>query len=241
VLEFRADSAFFQRKILEVCERRRLEYAIKVPMWPWLNLKTRIRANAPETWECVDPANKVEGFFMDLPIAQWKRAERVGVFRKRVNHKTAKSVQLDLFHPDDGRWEYSVIATNKTLGLKALWRFAHGHSAQEKAFAELRGGYAFDAIPTKRYSANTVWQKLNVLAYNLMTSFQLETTAAAKPRSLRRTTCFVIQSIRTLRFTWISRAARLINRAGRRILKLAADSGVREAYEKIESALPKAA
>jgi hypothetical protein len=35
VVEVRADSAFFQKDFLAACDRTSVEYALKVPMWPW--------------------------------------------------------------------------------------------------------------------------------------------------------------------------------------------------------------
>jgi len=235
VIEFRPDGAFFQREILELWDRSNVEYAVKVPMFSWLGLKAAIAKAAPRVWECVDRANEVEGFFMDLPVKPWGRTERVGVFRKRVHHKARKQkvVQLDLFLPDDGQWEYSVIGTNKALGLPALWAYYNGRSGHEKVYAELKGGYAFKTIPTKHYAANTAWQKLNVLTHNVVTSFQLATGAESRPRTRKRTAYFVLQSIKTLRFEWLNKAARLIRPAGRLILRLANNPATEATYTKL--------
>ena len=46
-------------------------------------------------------------------------------------------------------------------------------------FAELKGEFALDVVPTKHYGANSAWQQLSVLAYNLARSFQLDTGAAS--------------------------------------------------------------
>ena len=37
----------------------------------------------------------------------------------------------------------------------ALWAFACGRGAQEKTFAELKGEFALDVVPTKHYAANS--------------------------------------------------------------------------------------
>jgi hypothetical protein len=237
VIEARTDSAFFQRKFLETCVRDRVEYAIKVPMWPWLNLRGVVRQEAADAWESVDRSRSVQGLFTWLYIAAWDRVERIAVYRKRIQHEPVKGKQLELFNPDDGYWEYSVVATNKTLDLRALWHFQNGRGVQEKVIGELKSGLAFASIPSQSYSANTAWQKLNVLAHNVATSFQLQTVAPAKPRSLKRTALFVIRSIATLRFEWLNKAARLVRPHGARVLRLADNPAVHEAVATLERAL----
>jgi hypothetical protein len=240
-IELRADSAFFQRPILEMCHRQSLEYAVKVPMMPWLNLRSKIQRLRKRAWESVDRSRQVEGQFLDLRIGCWKRTERVAVYRKKVYHRTRRNYQLDLFDPNDGTWEYSAVATNKNLSLRSLWRFATGQGGHEKTHAELKDGYAYGCIPTNHYGANTAWQKLNVLVHNLMVSYQLATTAEAKPRSSKRTTLRRIESIRTLRFTWLNKAARVVNLSGRRILRLAKSPETERRYARMAEKLHHAA
>ena len=168
-----------------------------------------------------------------------RRLRELGAFRKRVNHEPRKSktVQLDLFNPDDGNWEYSVVATNKALGLAATWHFYNGRSIHEKTYAELKSGYAFETIPTNHYGANTAWQKLNVIAHNLATSFQLATTAEPRPRTRKRTACFLLRSSKTLRFEWLVKAARLVRPGGRRVLRLAKNKATQAAYAALDGTL----
>jgi hypothetical protein len=241
ILELRADSAFFQRDIFEMCDRQSLQYALRVPLMPWLNLRSKIKRIRKRDWEIVDAGVQVQGCFLELKIGCWGRTERVGVFRKRVFHRTRKNYQLDLFDPNDGTWEYSVTATNKDLGLRALWHFCNGQGGQEKTYAELKDGYAYGCIPTNHYGANTVWQKLNVLTHNIIVSYQLEMTSAPKRRSLKRTTTRLIESIRTIRFTWLNRAGRVVNRSGRRILRLSRNSETERRYAEMTEKLREAA
>lgn len=237
VIETRTDCAFFQRKFLETCHRDRVEYAVKVPMWPWLNLRGIVQNKCESDWEWVDRTDATQGLFAWLYIGAWDRVERIAIYRKRVNHEPVKGKQLDLFNPDDGYWEYSVVATNKTLDLRALWHFQHGRGVQEKIIGELKSGLAFASIPSQAYSANTAWQKLNVLTHNIATTFQLRTIAPEKPRSLKRTTLFLVRSIATLRFEWLNRAARLVRPHGSPVLRLADNRAVRETVTMIEKAL----
>src|SRR5690606_15397768 len=100
--EVRVDSAFFQREFLAACDRSGVEYAVKVPMWPWLNLRGIVKRKKESDWQWVDRRAGLQGLFAELPVPQWKRTERIAIYRKRINHKPAKGRQLELFNPDDG-------------------------------------------------------------------------------------------------------------------------------------------
>ncbi len=240
-IELRVDSAFFQRAFLAACDGTGVEYAVKVPMWPWLNLRGIVKRKKDRDWQWVDRRGGLQGLFAELPIPQWGRTERIAIYRKRIHHEPAKGRQLELFNPDDGYWEYSVVATNKTLGLRALWAFQAGRGVQEKTIGELKSGYAFASIPTRTYCSNTAWQKLNLLAHNLMTTFQLLTTATEKPRTGKRTGLFLLRSIATLRFEWLNRAARWLRPGGTPTLRLVDNGATRAVVESIERALDHAA
>lgn len=229
-LEFRMDAAFFQRGIFRLLTTRECLFAIKVGYWSWLPLKQV--AAACRRWEPVAPG--VGGHETELVIAQWDDFRvRVLLYRKHVGHQTRKNFQLDLFTPDDGHYEYSAVATNLPIGLAALWAFACGRGAQEKTFAELKGEFALDVVPTKHYAANSAWQQLSILAHNLIRNFQLETGAAPKPRSRKRTYCYLFRSMRTLRFLLIAHAGRLTRIGGRQVLHLTHNPATERLYGQI--------
>ena len=115
----------------------------------------------------------------------------------------------------------------------ALWAFACGRGAQEKTFAELKGEFALDVVPTKHYAANSAWQQLSILAHNLIRSFQLDTLAEPKPRSRKRTYAYLFRSMRTLRFLLIARAGRLTRLGGRNVLRLTKNPATETLYGQI--------
>jgi hypothetical protein len=103
--------------------------------------------------------------------APWEKTLRVVVYRKIVHHETKKNYQLNLFDPADGYFEYSAVSTNLTLSAGALWSFMAGRGAQEKTFAELKGEWALDVVPTRHYGANSAWQQISILGHNLLRNF----------------------------------------------------------------------
>jgi hypothetical protein len=126
------------------------------------------------------------------------------------------------------------VATNLTLTPQMLWYFAAGCGAQEKTFAELKGEFAFDVVPTNHYGANSAWLQLSILAHNLMRSFQLHSTLATpKPRLRKRTFSYRIASMKALRFLLINRVARLARILGRKILRFSANAATEELYHRV--------
>jgi hypothetical protein len=233
VLEFRMDSAFFQRRILNLLARERCHYAIKVGFWHWLPLKQIVARR--RRWNRLN--DTVSCFETPLEIQPWNLCLRVVVYRKKVPFRTRKNFQLNLFTPDDGHFEYSAVSTNMTLTPKTLWHFANGRGAQEKTLAELRGEFALDVVPTNHYKANGAWQQLSILAHNLVRGFQLDSGAVSKPRSSKRTYSYLLYSVRTLRFLVIVQAGRLVHSTKGLALRLAYNRDTQKLYDQFAAAL----
>jgi hypothetical protein len=229
-LEFRMDAAFFQHKLIRLLARQGCGYAIKASFNQWTGLKALVAAQTQ--WTPITA--QISCFETQLKLTAWNLELRTVVYRKRVHHLSPKNFQLDLFSPDDGYFEYSAVTTNLALAPRALWEFSAGRGAQEKTFAELKGEFALDAVPTNHYGANSAWLQLSVLAHNLMRSFQLHSTLApAKPRSLKRTYAYRIASMKTLRFLLINRAARLARIAGRNVLRFSQNSATQQLFDRV--------
>ncbi len=236
-IEFRMDGAFFQREVIELLERRKSRYAIKVPFVPWLGLVAMIRER--QRWHRLRAGM---GYFeISLPVAAWDKTLRVVVYRKPVRHETRKNFQLDLFDPDNGYYEYSAVTSNLELKAPALWEFMAGRGAQEKTFAELKGQWALDSVPTRHYSANSAWQQIVVLGHNLLRNFQLQTLATKKPRSQKRTCGYLLHSLKTIRFKLIHQPARLLRPQGYSVLRFSVAPPAKKLIESIDHKLKAAA
>lgn len=237
LLEFRMDGAFFRQDVLRYLENQRAEYAIKIPFYFWIGLKGIIQGR--RRWTRVD--SQVSCFSKVIHLKPWDRQIQVVVYRKRVFHRSRKNFQLDLFDPADGYFEYSAIATNKTLNGRNLWAFLNGRGTHEKAYGELKNGFAFDSIPTHHYGANSAWQALSVMAHNLIKSFQVATTAARRPATRKRRARYALEAIHTLRYKWINRAGVIIHPAGYPTLDIGNSPEMKNRFTELDARLQKAA
>jgi len=232
-LEFRMDGAFFRREIIALLEQHGAEYAIKVPFYPWVGLKARVQQT--RVWTRVEAT--VSCAEHEVEVAQWGRRCRVVIYRRHVRHETAKNFQLDLFDPSDGHYEYSAVVTNKALSGTALWAFMSGRGTHEKVYAELKGGFAFDCIPTMRYAANSAWQLLSVLAFNLMRGFQMATTAERRGATRKRRSRFRFETIHTLRYLCLQRAGVIVRPDGYATLDVGRSAAVVDRFTYLDQRL----
>lgn len=236
ITEVRLDSAFFSEKILRFLIRIGIPYAVKMPIWKWTGVKDLI--NQRERWSRA--STDLSYFETTLKLAKWKLEVPVIIFRKCItkNNRKEKTFQLDLFDPGDGIYEYQVIATNQELVAVNVMDFYNGRCGMEREIAELKTEYGFANIPTKNYMANSTYQALAILAHSLVKNFQIATNQApAKKRSSSRTTSYTFESLKSLRFKIIARAGRVVNVAGKSVLKMASEPKVEADYRKIERAL----
>ena len=90
--------------------------------------------------------------------------------------------ELDPFDPSDCHYECSAVC----------------HEQGDAREGVCGAGFAFDCIPTRRYAANSAWQLLRVLAFNLMRGFQMVTTAERRGAKRKRRSRFRFETIHTL-------------------------------------------
>jgi hypothetical protein len=232
-LVFRMDAAFFLEPVLRLLRARKADFAIKVPFWTWLDLRGHVQSQ--KRWNRVREG--VDFFEKYVSVKAWGMTLRVVFYRKKVFHKTLKNFQLDLFDPDDGHYEYSAVATSLDHTGPRLWKLMCGRGSHEKAIGELKNSLAFDTIPTNHYAANSAWQQIVTILYNLVTNLQIETGAPKRGCSHKRTPMFLLQSVKTLRFQLIARAGEIRKPAGRMILRLNQNTGTARLFSRIAKSL----
>lgn len=153
--------------------------------------------------------------------------------------KKVKELQLDLFSPDNIDYEYSVVCTNIKLKAKNIIRFMSGRSAQEKAIGELKSDFAFDKLPSSSFNANSAFQQISMMSYNLMNSFQLDAMGYSKTekRNIASTRWYKNLRFKTIRFLLIYKAG-IVNRPnGKYTLSLSNNKATEKLYKYISENL----
>jgi len=169
----RADSAFYDHKIVRFIEGKRAFYAIVARLTR--PLKNRLPAL---------PFRRVSrgvwaGEFQYCPQG-WPGPRRFVVIRRPVPEEP--SAQLSLFQM--GGYSYQALVTNLTLQPLNLWRFYNQRARAELIIRELKDAYALGKIPTNDFQANEAFFQIVLLAYNLLNWFK----RLCVPPHLQRTT-----------------------------------------------------
>jgi hypothetical protein len=233
-IEVRLDGAFCQAPVLDLLAASGVDFAMKLPMWKWLDVRDRI--NRRKSWVKVHAS--VDAFSLYLRLKPWKRTERVVVFRKRISGKPAKDFQLELFQPDDGYYEYSMVVTNKPDSEATIWHFMAGRGAHEKTLGELKQNFAFGSVVTNDWDANSTWQLLSALTHNLARDFQLKAGLATPRKNTRkRTYRYAFLSMRTLRFLLIHIPGRIVRPQGMSQLRIAAAPPAKRRIQRVIDAI----
>jgi hypothetical protein len=169
----RADSAFYDHKIVRFIEGKRAFYAIVARLTR--PLKNRLPAL---------PFRRVSrgvwaGEFPYCPQG-WSGPRRFVVIRRPVPEEP--SAQLSLFQM--GGYSYQALVTNLALQPLNLWRFYNQRARAELIIRELKYAYVLGKIPTNDFQANEAFFQIVLLAYNLLNWFK----RLCVPPHLQRTT-----------------------------------------------------
>ena len=115
--------------------------------------------------------------------------------------------------------------------------FHGGRGTHEKVYGELKGGFAFDCTPPQRYEANSAWQVLSIIAFNLVRGLQ-SVTAEQRGTNRKRQAIWPFEMIHTLRYRFVHQPGQLpVQPNGRATLDVGDNDMVRQRFEAIAGAL----
>jgi hypothetical protein len=242
-LVVRQDSGFFDDKLLSVYEQEKIGYVCVARMYESLTLVLKER----KRWTKINDG--ISAFEFSFKLDSWDTYRYFVAYRIRLSDKqiaNRNGEQLDLFCPTDPEYRYRLYVTNlsrEECDTPVLHSFYSGRGGQEKDIGELKSEFAFDVIPSRKYSGNCAWQQLSVLGYKATIGFVNEVVTGEEPvfqtRSIREKATRIFRQIRakTLRFLHINVPGIVSNNSGHTILRLPESRARRQDWQKFQERL----
>ena len=199
----RADSGFWSWKLIDRLNAHDIAWSITVRLHK--NMKAAIAGIDETAWVDIDytiggQAQVAETIYT-AGKGKRKRTVRLVVRRTRLTDKAQRRLWPD--------WRHHAFITNTDLDTIAADQFHREHAVVELVIRDLKEGAGLEHIPSGHYHANAAWLACAVLAHNLGCWSTLIAGLAPVTNRTRRTRL-------------ISLAAVIVNRSGRRLLRLPA-------------------
>ena len=192
----RADSGFFDDKLLSFLEQRLLPYIVVARLTPWV----KRAAQRVEQWTILDD-DYAAGEFR-LRLHGWDIERRFAVLRERVR-EGRDSVGRKLI--DVPGYTFRVFVTSCADPPQEIWRGYNRRADMENRIAELKHDLGADGFCLKQFFATEAAFRAVLLLFNLLAEFQ---RAAGLPAYREPAT------IRTQVLT----CGAILGRAGRRLV-----------------------
>jgi hypothetical protein len=208
MLTLRADSGFFSWDLVAVLDRLSVTWSITVHQNA--SVQAAIATISEDAWVDITypdggAAQVAEAIYV-AGGGKTKRAERrVRLVVRRTRLTDPLEQQL---WPD---WRHHAFITNIDLAMVEADRFHRAHASVELAIRDLKEGAGLEHCPSGRFFANAAWLGCAVLAHNLA-------RWTASIGGIHADDRLTVTS--TVRFQMLTIPGRLVNRAGRLVLRL---------------------
>jgi hypothetical protein len=207
-LTLRADAGFFSWELIGILTRLCCGFSITVRVNK--SVKKALSAIAEDAWcDIVYPdggtAQVAETTYVTLGGTTKRRERRIRLVVRRT--RLTDPVQQQLW-PE---WRFHAFVTNLDLPTVEVDRFHRQHATVELAIRDLKEGAGLEHCPSGRFFANAAWLSCAVLSHNLL-------RWTARLGDLHALDRLTVAS--TVRSQVLSVPGRLVNRAGRIVLRL---------------------
>ena len=204
----RADSGFFSYDLLGRLDRRGVHWSVTMPLYS--HVKAAIGAIGEDDWAPIAHTAGGEAAVAETTIVASgrgdKRELRLVVRRSRLTDQT----QRELWP----HWRYHAFITNRTdLDTTTADAYHRAHATVELAIRDLEQNTGLAHLPSGSFTANAAWPACAALTHNL---FRWINRLAKTPRRGALTVG------RTVTNQLLALPGRLVNHAGRHILRLPA-------------------
>jgi hypothetical protein len=159
----RADSGFFDDKLLSFLEQRLLPYIVVAKLTPWV----KRAAQRVEQWAMLDDDYAVGEF--RLQLHGWSAERRFVVIREQVR-EGRDSVGRKLI--DVPGYTFRIFATSCSDPPEEIWRGYNRRADMENRIAELKHDLGADGFCMKQFFATEAAFRTVLLLFNLLAEFQ---------------------------------------------------------------------
>jgi len=198
ITALRSDSAAYQAEIINYCEQERIRFAIGADLDA--AVLTTIKAIPEDDWKPYQNGSLAE------TIHSMEKTDTA--FRLIVIRRPYQSM---LFSEQEANLKYTVIATNRTESAEeVVARYNQRGECSENRIKELKIGLGMERMPCGQLTANAMFFRIGVLAYNLFRLFMLKTLSPAWHR----------HQVQTVRWRLYQVAGKIVFHGGQVFLKV---------------------
>jgi hypothetical protein len=198
ITALRSDSAAYQAEIINYCEGNGIQFAIGADLDP--SVLRAIEAIPEDDWKPYKNGSIAETIHS---MEKTDKAFRLIVIRRPY--------QSTLFFEEDERVKYTVIATNRTESAEDVvtWYNQRGECSENR-IKELKIGFGMERMPCGQLTANAVFFRIGILAYNLFRLFTLRVLSPSWHR----------HQVQTVRWRLYQIAGKIVFHGGQVFLKV---------------------
>ena len=162
----RADSGFFDDKLLSFLEERSLPYIVVARMTAWI----KRQAQGVEQWTALD-ANFAVGEFR-LRLFTWQTPRRFVAVRERLREKRDSPGRKLIDVPG---YTFRIFVTSRDDAPEQVWRDYNRRADMENRIAELKHDLGADRFCMQQFHATEAAFRTILLLFNLLSEFQRAT------------------------------------------------------------------
>jgi hypothetical protein len=178
LLTLRADSGFYNRRVVETCRKLGMRFSITVRLSP--ALRKVIGEIAEGDWVAIPywldgAADVAEAVY--APFGG--RGKPVRLIVRRVQPTPGSQLEFEGF-----AHTYHALITDREGAMLDLEGDHRTHAVVENVIRDLKHGVALDHLPSGRFAANGAWLAFNVMAHNIarwVSRIGLQETLVATP------------------------------------------------------------
>jgi hypothetical protein len=163
IKSFRSDSASYQARIINYCDREKIEYAIGADLDE--AVVREINSISDEQWGPYKNGHIAETVHS---MQKTKEAFRLIVYKKPY--------QADIFGEKVTKERYTVIAASRTGSREEVLSWYHQRGdCSENRIKDLKIGFGMERMPCGQTEANAVFFRVGIIAYNMFRLFIMKT------------------------------------------------------------------